>query len=136
MSKVDMSSLNILVIDDEPFISKLIVRLLDDLGVQDVRTAEDGAEGIRMVKESRKKIDLIICDLEMPKMNGFEFVLLLRTSLDIADRQIPVVILTGHSLEQKRSKSRRAGHPWLPCEAGFEAGVGEQNFHRAHLASH
>ena len=97
MAKVDMSSLNVLVIDDEPFISRLIMRMLRDLGVRDLVTAKNGAEGISKVQESMKKIDLIICDLEMPKMNGFEFVKHLRTSPDIADRHVPVLILTGHS---------------------------------------
>jgi len=45
-------------------------------------------------------VDVIICDLEMPTMNGFEFVERLR-SLPETDRAvIPVVILTGHSDEE------------------------------------
>ncbi len=109
MAKVDMSSLNVLVIDDEPFISKLIVRILFELGVRDPDTAENGAEGIRKVQESMKKIDLIICDLEMPQMNGFEFVKHLRTSPDIADRHVPVLILTGHSQEKNIHETVRLG---------------------------
>ncbi len=88
------------MIDDEPFITSLIVRLLVELGVRDPATAKNGARGIRKVQESTKKIDLIICDLEMPQMNGFEFVKHLRTSPDIVDHHVPVLMLTGHSQEK------------------------------------
>ncbi len=91
-----MKSLNILVIDDEPFIRNLIARLLRDLGVRKVVEAKDGAEGLNKVS---LHIDLIICDLEMPNMDGFEFVRQLRTLDSIPKPTVPVLILTGHGDE-------------------------------------
>tara|TARA_B100000315_G_C14467653_1_gene536744 strand:- start:503 stop:934 length:432 start_codon:yes stop_codon:yes gene_type:complete len=97
MANIEMKSLTILVIDDEPFMNKLIGRALNDLGVMNVLVAENGAEAIETLTHTSRKIDVIICDLEMPEMNGFEFVRNLRQGLDIPDPTIPVIILTGHS---------------------------------------
>lgn len=99
MAKIDMTSIKVLVIDDEDFMCKLIVRVLHEIGVQDVVTASNGAEGLGSVSALGDKIDAIICDLEMPTMNGFDFVEKLRALPDPAKARIPIVILTGHSDE-------------------------------------
>jgi CheY-like chemotaxis protein len=79
---------------------QLIVRMLNDLEISEVTTAKNGSEGLTEVEQSRKDFDLIICDLEMPMMNGFEFVDDLRKSTDTVSARTPVIILTGHSHEQ------------------------------------
>ncbi len=94
-----MRQLRILVIDDEPFMLKLIVRVLFELDISDVTTAENGSGGLNEVEQARKDFDLIICDLEMPTMNGFEFVAGLRKNANTSSAQVPVIILTGHSHE-------------------------------------
>ena len=60
-----------LVIDDEPNIVPILRELLSDEGYA-VRTAEDGREGLQHAREWRP--DVILCDLVMPRMNGFAFV--------------------------------------------------------------
>ena len=97
MAKVDMTSLTILVIDDEAFVRNLLVRLLREIGVGVVVTAGDGSEGLTKVS---KGTDLVICDLEMPQMDGFEFVRTLRSSSTIPRPDVPVLIVTGHSEEE------------------------------------
>jgi two-component system, chemotaxis family, chemotaxis protein CheY len=96
MTNVDMEALNILVIDDEAFIRTLIVRLLRDLGVKKIVEAGDGAEGLKKVTS---QTDLVICDLEMPNMDGFEFVRQLRALDSIPNPTLPVLILSGHREE-------------------------------------
>ena len=97
MSIADLNSLTILVIDDEPFIRKLIGRMLSQLGVKDVIEAEDGADGLEQIRQSRKNIDLVICDMQMPNIDGFEFVRQLRAAKHLPHPDMPVLILTGHS---------------------------------------
>jgi two-component system, chemotaxis family, chemotaxis protein CheY len=99
MAKIDMSSLKVLVIDDEDFMRKLIGRVLHDIGVREIVLAENGAQGLGSVQALGAQIDVIICDLEMPTMNGTEFVRNLRKLPDQQMSRIPVVILTGHSDE-------------------------------------
>ena len=91
--------MHILVIDDEPFMRKLLERLLNDIGTGAISLAANGVEGLSIVGQSRAPIDLVICDLEMPEMNGLEFVKTLRSQKNIQSSDLPVLILTGHSDE-------------------------------------
>ena len=79
----------VLVIDDDPGIRKLTRRIITPLGYQ-VRTAPDGQEGISIVQN--ETVHLVLLDLEMPVMNGPEFIRRLRDDR----REIPIVVLTGH----------------------------------------
>ena len=99
MAEIDFASLHVLVIDDESFMRSLLERILDDIGVRQVSTSENGSRAFEVLKSSRSKIDLILCDLEMPEMNGFEFVEKLRAGEDERYRDAPVLILTGRSDE-------------------------------------
>jgi len=67
---IDFSKISILVVDDEPSILKAVRRVLIPERFN-VFTAESGFEGLEILKEER--IDLVISDYKMPKMNGFEF---------------------------------------------------------------
>jgi two-component system chemotaxis response regulator CheY len=98
---VDLKSLHILVIDDEDFIRRLIARVLYELEINNVIEARDGSEALTFVKQAPAGFDAIICDLEMPKMNGIEFVRQLRADADVSKSQTPILILTGHSMEGK-----------------------------------
>ncbi|MBT3764821.1 MAG: response regulator [Rhodospirillaceae bacterium] len=109
MSTIDLVKLRILVIDDEPFMRQLIIRVLNDLGIKDVVEAEDGHKGITAILQSRRRLDIIICDLEMPEFNGFQFVQKLRTLPKIEHRDIPVLVVTGHSDEAHVQDAVNAG---------------------------
>ncbi|MCD4785689.1 MAG: response regulator [Candidatus Eremiobacteraeota bacterium] len=80
----------ILVIDDEYHIRK-IIRLNLEMDDFDVMTAGDGKEALEMI--SREKPDLVIADILMPEINGLEFFLTLKEKESTSD--IPVIIITG-----------------------------------------
>lgn len=67
----DVSRLRVLVIDDDGFMREVVTTGLNSLGVGRVFAAADGAEGIRQVAQGRP--DVVICDLNMPGMDGVEF---------------------------------------------------------------
>ena len=69
----DITRLKILVVDDEAFSLNLSVRVLNDLGCNKVITAENGMVAIDHLISAREPVDIIICDLKMPEMDGFEF---------------------------------------------------------------
>ncbi len=96
---IDYSTIKILVIDDEPFIRKLIVRILFDIGIKNTSEADNGLKAINKIIQSRTNFDLIICDLEMPIISGLEFLKTLRKHPEVRAPETPVVILTGHSDE-------------------------------------
>lgn len=84
---------DVLVVDDEPDVRELTRRTLESEGLS-VREAGNGQEALEEV--ARKRPGLIILDLMMPVMDGFEFVLRLRQDPDNAD--LPVVVVTAKDL--------------------------------------
>jgi len=65
---------HVLVLDDEPFMRKLLARLLTNAGFKNVTTCEDGQSALRLVDGTSNPPALILCDLNMPGMDGVEFI--------------------------------------------------------------
>lgn len=86
-----MRPLHALVVDDSPLNRRTIAAILSDIdGISNVDEACDGAEALRLVEA--KPPDFIALDLEMPRLDGFEFLHLLM------DRNpLPVVVISGRS---------------------------------------
>jgi CheY-like chemotaxis protein len=84
----------ILIIDDQPESVRLLTQLLDEQGEYRVFTAQNGAEGIALV--ARRRPDLVILDLRMPEMDGFQVVQELRNNPETAT--IPILVVTGDTL--------------------------------------
>ncbi len=79
----------ILVVDDEPDIVRVVVRIMEARD-HTVRTAHDGFEALEKVREEPPEV--IILDLNLPVMNGFEVCKRLRDNP--ATRAIPIVMMT------------------------------------------
>ena len=91
--KTDTSSekeKTILLIDDEEMVINISEMMLKRLGYR-VLKAHSGYEGLQLFEENKSKIDLIISDLEMPKMNGEEVMDKIRE----IDPQIKVMLSSG-----------------------------------------
>ncbi len=85
----DLSKSRILVVDDNPQNLELLIAYLDSLQCQ-VDTAVDGVDALEKVQEH--KPDLILLDIMMPRMSGFEVCRKLKS--DPQTRSIPVVMVT------------------------------------------
>ena len=85
-----MTGKTIVVIDDEPHIRQVISRKLQRAGYE-VHAARDGAEGVELTKELRPS--LLITDLQMPNMDGFEVCTVCRE--DPQMRTLPIILVTG-----------------------------------------
>lgn len=87
-----MKPARILIVDDSSVMRKIVGRSLRQAGleVQQVFEASNGSEALSLAKE--QPLDLILSDINMPLMDGLEFVRQLRT-LDSA-QHIPVVMIT------------------------------------------
>ena len=79
----------ILVVDDDASVTSLIKTRLE-ANLYSVMTAKNGEEGLKILKE--EKPDLIICDIMMPKLDGYTFVLEVKKLEDF--RKTPIIILT------------------------------------------
>ena len=84
---------HILVVEDNSLQRKLICRELQSGGWQVVE-AEHGLEALARLRD--RTVDIILLDLEMPEMDGFEFVEAIQK--DLSWREIPIVVLTGKDL--------------------------------------
>jgi EAL domain-containing protein (putative c-di-GMP-specific phosphodiesterase class I)/ActR/RegA family two-component response regulator len=63
-----------LVVDDEPFVLKLLGRQLENLGFEEVILYERGHDALILLESGAQTVDLICCDLQMPEMDGVELV--------------------------------------------------------------
>jgi DNA-binding response OmpR family regulator len=79
----------LLVVDDEPDIAKLVARIFEKRGYR-VNVAGDGAEALASVAKDRP--DLLILDLNLPKIDGWE--VCRRLKGDPTTRAIPIIMLT------------------------------------------
>ncbi|HEX5783502.1 MAG TPA: EAL domain-containing response regulator, partial [Burkholderiaceae bacterium] len=70
----DPHEAHVMVLDDEPFMRQWLVRLLAQAGFKNVTACEDGASALQQVDDPSRRPALILCDLNMPGMDGVEFI--------------------------------------------------------------
>ena len=99
--------LKILVVDDNHYMRVLLTEILRALGVQHIWEANDGAEGLQMMRD--RQVDIVMTDLSMQPLDGIDFTRLLRNSPDSPNRMIPVIMVTGHSTIARIREARDAG---------------------------
>ncbi len=82
----------VLVVDDEPDIRKVVRLTLQKAGY-DVLEAENGEKAIAIINsgENRVMLDVVICDIRMPKINGVEAIAYFRSAYP----RVPLIVLTG-----------------------------------------
>ena len=107
----------ILVVDDEPHIVRLIQVNLERQGYQ-VETANNGAQALAKIKESRP--DLLVSDVMMPEMDGFELLANVRREPSLMD--LPVIMLTAKAQDRDVMQGYQTGadmyltKPFNPAE--------------------
>ncbi len=95
---------DVLVIDDDKFIQKLITKTLNTERME-VRTADDGESGIE--EAIRKRPDIILLDVEMPGINGYEVCDRLRNIESTIE--VPIIFLSSHSSLRERMQGYEVG---------------------------
>ncbi len=96
--------LNILLIDDSPTIRKMLKIALKPLNLN-VFEANNGIEGIEII--NRESLNLVISDLNMPEMNGFDFIRYMRQNENLAN--IPVMILSTEKKSETLETAKALG---------------------------
>lgn len=98
-----MNKKTILVVDDTDWNRDLLVQLLEE--EYTVLQAVDGEQGVKVTQE--EKPDLILMDLGMPVMDGWEATR--RIKADDALKQIPIIAVTSHAMVGDEIDARKAG---------------------------
>lgn len=102
-------SKKVLVIDDSVVFRKVVVLNLKNAGYE-VGEAGDGVEGYQKI--TTEKYDIVVCDVNMPNMDGLTFVEKVRATESV--RYIPIIMLTTESQEEKKLKGLEIGaKAWL-----------------------
>jgi chemosensory pili system protein ChpA (sensor histidine kinase/response regulator) len=94
----------VLLVDDSVSVRRFVGRMLEKGGF-DVLTANDGAEALERLVDT--SVDVVITDLEMPRVNGFELIEDLKRRP--STREVPVVVLTTRAGEKHWALARRLG---------------------------
>jgi len=109
-----LSPSTVLVVDDEELYRRAVERILRRVGHQ-VATAPDAAEALHIV--ASEHIDLVLCDVQMPGINGLELV---RQVRDLAP-DLPCIVMTGYNTPETSLDALQAGAYWY-LEKPFEQG--------------
>lgn len=108
----------VLIVDDDPFIRKLIVTTLEGVSEFDLHEARDGVEAVEMARQEAPR--LVFLDIDMPRMDGIEACRRMRADPGMDAARI--VMLTATAEDSARVRSREAGadyfltKPFSPLE--------------------
>src|SRR5882672_11535079 len=85
-----------LIVDDFSTMRRIVRGLLKEMGCNNADEAEDGAVALGMLKV--QSFDFVVCDINMPNMNGFDFLKAVRA--DDALKHIPVLMVTAEARKE------------------------------------
>jgi two-component system chemotaxis response regulator CheY len=107
-------SLRVLVVDDSPAMRSLLKKILSQSGlpIETVLDAADGVEGLIRLRDN--PINLILSDINMPNMDGEEFIRQVRA--DKAFRDIPVLMITTDNSTARVLRLRQLGAQGYICK--------------------
>ena len=98
--------LKILLAEDNAVNQKLALRMLEKRG-HNVTVVNNGKEAIALYEQ--KEFDLILMDMQMPEMDGFEATTALRKMEKATDTHVPIIALTAHAMKGDRKRCLNAG---------------------------
>jgi len=99
----------ILMAEDNDLNAEIAIEFLKEMNIQ-VERANDGLQCIDMLTKSpRGYYDLILMDIQMPNMNGYEATRMIRSMDDIAKSRIPIFAMTANAFEEDKRESLKAG---------------------------
>lgn len=99
-------TLAVMIVDDSVSVRRVVSNLIKSVGWQPL-AAKDGLEALEIIQRSAQAPDLILVDIEMPRMDGYELMATLKGHE--AYRHIPLVILTSRAGEKHRRKALELG---------------------------
>jgi len=100
------NKIRILLAEDQPINRKIVIGLLKRYDWQ-ILIAENGEEAVE--KYSTEHFDLILMDVQMPKLDGFEATRQIRKMEEISGSRIPIIAMTAHAMKGDKEKCLESG---------------------------
>lgn len=89
----------ILIAEDSEFSQVIVEQRMKQFDYE-FRLMENGQELIEFLKQTKRFVDLVLMDIEMPKLNGFEAIAIIRNELAARFKRLPVIAMTAHKKEK------------------------------------
>jgi chemosensory pili system protein ChpA (sensor histidine kinase/response regulator) len=96
----------VMVVDDSVTVRKVTSRFLERQGME-VMLAKDGVDAINLLQEAEQLPDVMLLDIEMPRMDGFEVASRVRHTSRLQD--IPIIMITSRTGEKHRERAFSLG---------------------------
>ncbi|MGA2566192.1 MAG: response regulator [Pseudolabrys sp.] len=113
-AEILVQQLQVLLVDDSPFMRTIVRGLLNNIGVKTVIEAGDGIAALDKIREEAP--DVIILDWEMPLLNGPELVRIVRSPGVFPTPDIPIIMLTAHGEHWRILESVKLGVNEFLCK--------------------
>lgn len=121
LSDIQLDEIKVLVVDDSNLARNHISRVLRNLGIEDITTAENGVEAVGVIEANY--FDLIVTDYNMPEMDGEALTRHVRENS--TQNAIPILMVTSEENDSRLSAVVQAGVSGI-CDKPFEPGAVKQ----------
>lgn len=115
LENYDITDLNVLVVDDSLTARNHITRVLNNLGIQHISTANNGVEAVQLLRDA--EFDLIVTDFNMPEMDGQQLIEYVRN--EMGNTYVPILMVTSEEDEARLGNVQQAGVSAI-CDKPFE----------------
>ncbi len=102
----ELSKYKMLLVEDQELNQEIIINMLAKTGIQ-ITTAQNGIEALEQFRQS--EFDIILMDVEMPEMNGYQAANNIRNSNNDAAKIVPIIAMTAHVMPEDIENSINAG---------------------------
>lgn len=102
-----LDALDILLVDDNPYMRRIVGAVLRGAGVKNVREVGDGSEALTQMRDA--PADIAIVDFAMFPLDGVQFTKLVRNSPDSPNPFLPIIMMTGYAERSRVMEARDAG---------------------------
>ncbi len=107
MRRYDLSNLSVLVLDDNRYFLQIMGTILRGFGIRSIVQCIDAFEAFENMKHAN--VDIAFVDINMPGLDGFEFMSLVRTATDSPNKQLPIIIVSGHATRSSVERAMSSG---------------------------
>ena len=97
----------ILIVDDSEMNREILVSMLED--EYDLIQAEDGQQAVYIMSEHHMELSLLLLDMNMPVMNGYEATAAIRSHRKYREKQIPIIAMTANAFAEDVVMAKNAG---------------------------